>query len=196
MSFRLFGVALAVFFAIDMVWLGAVARGFYRDQLGDLLRPQANWGAAVLFYLLFVVGLVVFVIDPAVAGFEEAILLDRDGNVSEGAGENVFAVKGGVLRTPGLDSSILPGITRDAALRIARDLGVETAEGTTKIEELLGADEVFFTGTAAEITPVREIDGRRIGNGGRGPITEKIQSVFFRAVRGREPRYAEWLSRV
>ena len=129
-------------------------------------------------------------------GFEEAILLDRDGMVSEGAGENVFAVKGGAVRTPGLDSSILPGITRDAAMRIARDLGIPVAEGAITREDLVGADEVFFTGTAAEITPVREIDGRPIGSGGRGPVTERIQSVFFRAVRGREPRYAEWLAAV
>jgi branched-chain amino acid aminotransferase len=129
-------------------------------------------------------------------GFEEAILLDKHGNVSEGAGENVFAIKDGTLRTPGLDSSILPGITRDAAMRIARDLGVPVVEETLTRQDLVGADEAFFTGTAAEITPVREIDGSVIGDGRRGPLTEKIQSVFFRAVRGKEPRYAEWNSRV
>jgi len=129
-------------------------------------------------------------------GFEEAILLDRHGDVSEGAGENVFVVHGGALRTPGPDASILPGITRDAVLRIAADLGVPASAATITRGELLAADEVFFTGTAAEVSPVREIDGHVIGTGGRGPVTERIQSAFFRAVRGEEPRYGEWLARV
>ena len=121
---------------------------------------------------------------------------DRDGLVSEGAGENLFAVLGGTLRTPGLDASILPGITRDAVLRIARDMGIPVEEGALTREELLGAGEAFFTGTAVEVTPIREVDGRAIGTGGRGPITGRIQSAFFRIVRGEEPRYGEWLARV
>ena len=129
-------------------------------------------------------------------GFEEALLLDRNGNVSEGAGENVFVVAKGVLRTPDLDSSILAGITRDAVLRIARDLGVPAQEAVLTRGDLLGADEVFLTGTAAEITPVREIDGYGIGNGRRGPVTGRIQEAFFRAVHGEEPKYREWLSPV
>ncbi len=129
-------------------------------------------------------------------GFEEAILLDRNGNVSEGAGENVFAVSRGELRTPGLDASILPGITRDSVIRIARDLGIPVTEGTITRDQLFGSDEVFFTGTAAEVTPVREVDGYRIGSGARGPITERLQSAFFRAIRGEEPRYREWLTGV
>ena len=129
-------------------------------------------------------------------GFEEAILLDREGNVSEGAGENVFCVTGGALRTPGLDASILAGITRDSVMRSARDLGVPVAETTLSRGDLLQADEVFFTGTAAEVTPVREIDGYAIGPGKRGPVTERIQGVFFRAIRGGEPKYREWLTAV
>ncbi|MCK6480218.1 MAG: branched-chain amino acid transaminase [Planctomycetaceae bacterium] len=129
-------------------------------------------------------------------GFEEAILLDRDGKVSEGAGENIFTVRGGALRTPGREDSILAGITRDSVLRIARDLGLPAVEGSLTRQDLYAADEVFFTGTAAEVTPVREIDGYSIGIGRRGPITERIQSVFFRAVRGEDPRYREWLTAV
>ncbi len=125
-------------------------------------------------------------------GFEEAILLDRDGRVSEGAGENIFAVKGGALRTPGREDSILPGITRDSVLRIARDLGIPAVEGPLTRQDLYGADEVFFSGTAAEITPVREIDGYAIGAGVRGPVTERIQKVFFKAVRGEDSKYGEW----
>jgi len=129
-------------------------------------------------------------------GFEEAILLDRDGRVSEGAGENVFVVSKGAIRTPGLDSSILAGITRDSVMRIARDLSIPVAEASLTRGDLFAADEVFFTGTAAEVSPIREIDGYVIGAGRRGPITEKIQSVFFRAVRGEEPKYREWLTTV
>jgi branched-chain amino acid aminotransferase len=129
-------------------------------------------------------------------GFEEAILLDRHGNVSEGAGENVFVVSKGALRTPGRDASALLGITRDSVMRIARDLGAEVSEGTVTREELMAADEVFFTGTAAEVTPVRDIDGYAIGAGRRGPITENVQKVFFRAIRGEEPRYRGWLTAV
>jgi branched-chain amino acid aminotransferase len=129
-------------------------------------------------------------------GFEEAILLDQAGNVSEGAGENVFLVAKGAIRTPSLDCSVLPGITRDSAIRIAHDLGIEVSEGHLTRGDLLAADEVFFTGTAAEVTPVREIDGYVIGAGRRGPVTEKIQQTFFRAVRGEEPRYREWLTAV
>jgi branched-chain amino acid aminotransferase len=129
-------------------------------------------------------------------GFDEALLLDRNGNVSEGAGENVFAFSRGVLRTPGLDASILPGITRDSAMRIARDLSIPVAETTITRGELIAAEEVFFTGTAAEVSPIREIDGYVIGAGRRGPVTERIQQAFFRAVRGEEPRYREWLTAV
>jgi branched-chain amino acid aminotransferase len=129
-------------------------------------------------------------------GFDEAILLDRGGNVAEGAGENIFAVRGGALLTPGREASILPGITRDSVLQIAKDLGIPAAEGNLSRGELYGADEVFFTGTAAEVSPIREIDGYVIGAGRRGPITEKIQQAFFRAVRGEEPRHREWLTAV
>ena len=129
-------------------------------------------------------------------GFEEAILLDRHGNVSEGAGENVFAIRDGTLRTPGLDSSILPGITRDAAMRIARDLGVPVVEETLTRQDLVGADEAFFTGTAAEITPIRSVDKIEIGKGARGPVTEALQAAFFDVIECRVPDEFGWLTYV
>lgn len=129
-------------------------------------------------------------------GFEEAILLDTAGNVSEGSGENLFLVVRGRLVTPGLDASILPGITRDSVLTLAHDLGIATEVRTLTRAELSMADEAFFTGTAAEVTPIREVDGYVIGAGRRGPITERLQSAFFRAVRGEDPAHADWLTRV
>ncbi len=129
-------------------------------------------------------------------GFDEALLLDAAGNLSEGSGENLFLVLRGRLVTPGLEASILPGITRDAVLTLAADLGIPTEVRTLTRAELTLADEAFFTGTAAEITPIREVDGYVIGSGGRGPVTERLQAAFFRAVRGADPAHAGWLTRV
>lgn len=128
-------------------------------------------------------------------GYDEALLLDTDGYVSEGAGENVFIVRDGVLYTPDL-ASCLAGITRDSVITIAHDLGIEVREKRITRDEMYCADEAFFSGTAAEITPIRELDDRQIGEGRRGPITEKLQSTFFDAVAGRNERYAKWLSPV
>ena len=128
-------------------------------------------------------------------GYDEALLLDTDGYVSEGAGENVFIVRDGILYTPDL-ASCLAGITRDSVITIARDLGIEVREKRITRDEMYCADEAFFSGTAAEITPIRELDDRQIGEGRRGPITEKLQSIFFDAVAGRNERYAKWLSPV
>jgi branched-chain amino acid aminotransferase len=113
--------------------------------------------------------------------------------VSEGAGENIFIVKHGRLYTPDV-ASCLEGITRESALSIAQDLGLEVIEKRITRDEVYCADEAFFTGTAAEITPIRDLDGRPIGAGKRGPITEKIQSMFFDIVAGKQPKYADWLS--
>ena len=132
--------------------------------------------------------------EASLAGYDEAILLDTDGYVSEGAGENIFVVKGGVMRTPPLSSAVLAGITRDSVLRISRDLGVPFEEEKFTRDTMYLADELFLTGTAAEVTPVREVDNRRIGKGEPGPVTKRIQEVFFRAVRGEEPKYREWLT--
>lgn len=131
--------------------------------------------------------------EAALSGYEEAILLDTEGYVAEGAGENIFLVKSGVLQTPPLSSAVLAGITRDSVLRIARDLGVPVKEEKFTRDAMYLADELFMTGTAAEVTPVREVDNRRIGRGEPGPVTRRIQETFFRTVRGEEPRYREWL---
>jgi branched-chain amino acid aminotransferase len=132
--------------------------------------------------------------EAALGGYEEAILLDTEGYVAEGAGENIFIVKNGVLQTPPLSSPVLAGLTRDSVLRIARDLGVPVKEEKFTRDTMYLADELFMTGTAAEITPVREVDDRRVGKGEPGPITKRVQELFFRAVRGEEPRYREWLT--
>ena len=128
-------------------------------------------------------------------GYDEALLLDTEGYVSEGAGENIFIVKSGKIYTPDL-ASCLDGITRDSVVTIARDLGIEVIEKRITRDEVYCADEAFFTGTAAEVTPIRELDGRTIGEGSRGPVTEKIQSLFFDIVGGKAPQYNHWLTRV
>ena len=127
-------------------------------------------------------------------GFDEAILLNRDGDVAEGSGENLFVVKDGELLTNAADASILMGVTRDAVVTIARDLGLPVRVGPISVQALLTADELFFTGTAAEVTPVREIDGRSVGIGRRGPITERVQTRFFEVVSGRRAEYRHWLA--
>jgi branched-chain amino acid aminotransferase len=132
--------------------------------------------------------------EAALAGYQEAILLDTEGYVAEGAGENLFLVKGGTIYTPPLSSPVLGGITRDTILHIAKDLGIPVREERFTRDTLYLGDELFMTGTAAEVTPVREVDNRRIGSGSAGPITKKIQDAFFRVVRGEDPKYREWLS--
>jgi branched-chain amino acid aminotransferase len=128
-------------------------------------------------------------------GYDEALLLDTDGYVSEGSGENVFIVKGGKLYTPDL-ASCLNGITRDSVITIAKDLGIEVIEKRITRDEVYCADEAFFTGTAAEVTPIREVDDRQIGEGRRGPVTERVQSIFFDVVAGKNAKYKGWLAPV
>lgn len=132
-------------------------------------------------------------VDALKSGYDEAILLNMDGNVAEGPGENLFIVKDGRLMTPPLSSGALGGITRDSIIKIANDERIDFEERDISREDLYAADEAFFTGTAAEVTPIREVDGRRIGSGKRGPITTKLQQIFFNTVRGREPKYEYWL---
>ena len=127
------------------------------------------------------------------AGYDEALLLDTNGYVAEASGENIFLVKDGCLITPPL-TSVLPGITRDCVITIARDLGLSIQEQRFPRDEIYIADEVFLTGTAAELTPVRELDDRAIGSGKPGPITKKIQEVYFAAVKGEKPEYTRWLT--
>ena len=129
-------------------------------------------------------------------GYDEALLLDSAGFVSEGAGENLFVVKKGVVYTPDLSAGALNGITRDTIFAICQDLGLKLVEKRITRDEVYIADEAFFTGTAAEVTPIRELDRLPIGAGARGPVTEKIQTAFFDIVNGRNPKYAEWLTKV
>lgn len=126
-------------------------------------------------------------------GYDEAILLDPEGYVCEATGENIFIVKDGSLKTPPL-TSILPGITRDAVITLAKDMGIIVVEERFSRDELYISDETFFTGTAAEVTPIREVDNRVIGKGRPGPITQKIQQVFFDIVRGSNEGYKHWLT--
>jgi branched-chain amino acid aminotransferase len=127
------------------------------------------------------------------AGYDEALMLNAGGFVAEGTGENVFLVEGGVARTPEAASGILPGITRATVLRLLGDAGVPVAEGPVLRSELYRAEELFFTGTAAEVTPIREIDDRIVGAGQPGPITRRAQDLYAAAVRGELPAYRDWL---
>ena len=129
-------------------------------------------------------------------GYDEALLLDASGFVSEGAGENLFIIKGGVIYTPDLSAGALNGITRNTVFHIAKDLGLEIVQKRITRDEIYIADEAFFTGTAAEVTPIRELDRIEIGIGSRGTITEKIQTAFFDIVNGRNSKYAHWLTAV
>ena len=133
-------------------------------------------------------------------GYDEALLLDASGFVSEGAGENIFVIKNGVIYTPDLSAGALNGITRNTVFHIAKDLGLDIVQKRITRDEVYIADEAFFTGTAAEVTPIRELDRIELGKAGyvgaRGPVTEKIQNAFFDIVNGRNPKYAHWLTPV
>jgi branched-chain amino acid aminotransferase len=128
-------------------------------------------------------------------GYDEALLLDPEGYVAEGAGENIFIVKKNKLYTPDL-TSCLEGITRDSIITLAKDLDIELIEKRITRDEVYCADEAFFTGTAAEVTPIRELDTRAIGSGSRGPVTHRLQTLFFDCVNGRNPQHADWLAHV
>lgn len=126
------------------------------------------------------------------SGFDEALLLDTEGYISEGSGENIFTVRNGIIKTTPL-TSILEGITRDSVIRIAGDEGIKVVEERFTRDELYISDEAFFTGTAAEITPIKEVDHRMIGPGKPGPVTKRLQSIFFDIVNGKIDRYSHWL---
>lgn len=155
----------------------------------DSLIPQAKASGQYLNSVLAK-------IESHKAGYEEAILLDDAGHVCEGSGENIFVVRDGVIHTPPLTASILDGINRRSAIRIARDLGYELVERDIARGELYLADEVYVTGTAAELTPIREIDDHPIGTGEPGPITKAVQAAFEDALYGRGDRYRDWLDPV
>ncbi len=127
------------------------------------------------------------------AGYDEAVLLDPDGYVAEGSGENIFIVRKGIMKTTPL-TSILAGITRESIIHLAREMGMTVVEERFTRDDLYIADEAFLTGTAAELTPIREVDNRVIGTGKPGPVTQKLQDAFFNIVQGREKRYKDWLT--
>jgi len=133
--------------------------------------------------------------EARIGGYDEALLLDVDGYVSEASGENIFIVGDGVVKTTALPT-VLAGITRNTVLKLCADLGIPTREERFTRDEIYLADEAFFTGTAAEVTPIRELDDRRIGDGRPGPVTTRLQELFFAVVHGREARYAHWLAQI
>ena len=135
-------------------------------------------------------------IESLKAGYDEAVLLNEQGTVTDGSGENLFIVRDGVLTTPPISAGCLDGITRASVKTIAGDLGYQVTEEPLVRTDLYNADECFFTGTAAEITPVREVDDRPVGEGTRGPITKELQGAFFSATKGETDRYADWLTYV
>lgn len=130
------------------------------------------------------------------AGYEEAIMLDAQGYVAEASGENIFVIKDGTVHTPPLGASILGGITRDTTLQLLASMNIPVVERLIGRDELYIADEVFMVGTAAEVTPVREVDDRQVGDGTRGPISERVQTRYFETVRGQEPLDPNWLTHV
>ena len=134
--------------------------------------------------------------EAKLGGYDEAIMLDPSGYVSEGTGENIFVIKKGVIYTPDLASSILEGITRDTVITLARESGLEVRESRVTRDQLWLADEVFLTGTAAEVTPIREVDDRPIGDGKVGPITRRLQEKYFAVVRGSDDSHPDWLTPV
>jgi branched-chain amino acid aminotransferase len=161
----------------------------YRRISTQSLIPHAKAGGQYLNSVLAK-------IESLKSGYEEAILLDDKGNVCEGSGENVFVVKDGLIHTPPQSASILDGINRKSCIQIARDRGYQVVERDLARAELALADEVFLTGTACELTPLREIDDLPIGDGDPGPVTREIQAAFDDALHGRSPQYADWLDLV
>lgn len=161
----------------------------YRRIHPSVLPPQAklvaNYANSILAKL-----------DAVDSGYDEALMLNLSGNVSEGPGENIFIVERGTLITPPVSECVLPGITRDSILQIARREGIPAREEPIPLERLYGAEEAFFTGTAAEVTPIREVGDRPIGEGRRGKLTARLQELYFRVVRGEEKGYDHWLERV
>jgi branched-chain amino acid aminotransferase len=165
-----------------------------RAKVSSFARPGVNAVMAKGKVVGHYVNSILAKREAMTAGYQEAIMLDAQGYVCEASGENIFVVKRGKLFTPALGAAILGGITRESVITLARELGFEVIERPVTRDELYIADEIFMCGTAAELTPVREVDDRTIGQGARGPITEKIQKRYFEAVRGEGKPYPEWLA--
>jgi branched-chain amino acid aminotransferase len=173
----------------------ALANGI-RAKISSLSRLHVNVSLAKAKITGQYVNSILAKREAKLGGYDEAIMLDTSGYVSEGSGENIFVVRKGTVYTPDLSCSILDGITRDSVITIARELGLAVIETRLTRDQLWLADEVFLTGTAAEVTPVREIDDRSIGTGTVGPITKRLQARFFEIVRGGDTSHPEWLTRV
>ncbi len=167
-----------------------------RARVSSFTRPGVNMLMAKGKVIGHYVNSILAKREAISTGFDEAILLDGQGYVSEASGENIFLVRDGVVTTPPLGASILGGITRDTMVRLIQDMGLPLVERRFARDELWTADEVFMCGTAAEVTPVREIDGRQIGAGARGPITKRVQDRYFQVVRGVEVPDPSWMAYV
>ena len=167
-----------------------------RTKISSFARHHINVGLAKAKMCGQYTNSVIAKREAKLGGYDEAILLDVNGHVSEGSGENIFIVRRGVIYTPDLSCSILEGVTRDTIITLAREQGLAVVEGRITRDQLWLADEVFLTGTAAEVTPVREVDNRTIGEGTVGPVTKKLQTRFFDVVRGSDASHSEWLTRV
>ncbi len=165
-----------------------------RAKVSSFSRPGVNIGMTKAKIVGGYVNSILAKREVVSCGYDEAIMLDPQGYVAEASGENIFVVRKGRVFTPPAGASVLAGITRDAVLTLCQELSIPAEERMISRDELYNADEVFFTGTAAEITPVREVDNRKVGSGSRGPITQKIQERFFQVVRGPEAHHAEWLT--
>jgi branched-chain amino acid aminotransferase len=135
-------------------------------------------------------------IESLKAGYDEAIMLNEVGTITDGTGENVFVVRDGILTTPPTAAGCLDGVTRNSVITLARELGYSVKEDNLVRTDLYNADECFFTGTAAEITPVREVDDRAVGEGHRGPVTKELQGAFFAATKGENDKHPDWLTYV
>ncbi len=164
-----------------------------RIKVASFLRHHVNSSMSKAKVTGYYVNSILSKIEAVSAGYDEALMLDTEGYVSEGSGENIFIVKDGIIKTTPL-TSILKGITRDSVMKIAADNGLTIKEERFTRDELYTADEAFFTGTAAEITPIREADDRLIGSGEPGPITKQIQDIFFKAIVGEVEEYKGWLT--
>jgi branched-chain amino acid aminotransferase len=165
-----------------------------RAKVSSFTRPGINMVMAKGKIVGHYVNSILAKREVLTAGYDEAIMLDAQGYVSEASGENIFVVKNGKVATPPFAASILGGITRDTCLTLMREMGVEVSERLISRDELYLADEIFMCGTAAEVTPVREVDDRQIGAGTRGPISKRVQDRYFQVVRGTEVPHPEWLS--
>lgn len=172
-----------------------VRRGIRVKTVSWVKTPAASVPSAVKLAGNYVNACLAFQ-EAVRSGYDEALLLNEAGRVAEGSGENLFLVDGGRLVTPPGCEDLLEGITRDSVMRIARDFGYEVREAPVSWSDLTASDELFLTGTAAEVTPVREVDGHPIGTGEAGPVTREIQRTYFAAVRGEVPRYRAWLAPV